>query len=100
MISILRKEAETLGARKPIWLVVGHDYDTAMRHADELTDGEDWRIILIPHHSGQNQGKGSLKRWNYLSLLTMYKSIQDACNRLGRPWNVDAEAQARFATMA
>lgn len=100
MISILRREAETLGARKPIWLVVGHDYDTAMRHAAELTDGEDWRIILIPHHSGQNQGKGSLKRWNYLSLLAMYESIQDACDRLGLPWNVDAEAQARFATMA
>lgn len=102
MVKILAKEADTLGALRPIWLINGHDYERVMRHAQELVGGETWRIIQIPHHSGGNQGYGhtgkvSMKRWCPEALTFMYEAIGKARSALGLEWEVDSHEQTRFA---
>lgn len=100
MVQILAKEAKSLGAGRPIWLVVGHDYDRVLRHARELVGDETWRIILIPHHSGGNQGyvkgKASMRRWCPEALTAMYDSIGKVRSALGLEWKVDTAEKTKF----
>lgn len=107
MAKILRREAKTLGASHPIWLLGG--YNPGVKDdrllAQTLVGSQTERVICLPHHSGMNRGpdsKGrfSRRRWNQESLIAMLNEIGQERKRLGLPWDVDAGKKAAAAAPA
>lgn len=105
MAAILRREAETLGAVHPIWLLGGYNPDRNEEHrllAQALVGSETDRVICLPHHSGMNWGtdtrrRFSRRRWNQKSLTAMLNEIGEERRRLGLHWDVDAKKKAAAA---